>query len=153
MGGKRKAGGLELVTAYLEIITEYLADEHDLQPLTAQKCSDIERERKAGDKRYYAHVDCTEGVVCFATDVGKLAPRKQAGLVLHEIGHLLDDLYDTQPSPDEIEKAQEIYPAGRVMEEARANQAIADALDIEIDYGRDRVQQISAKELTWLENQ
>lgn len=146
--------GLNLVSTYLEIVLEYLDEAgYDLPRLVAERCERIEQARAEGDRRYYAHVDCEADVVCFAFDVGKLSPRKQAGLVLHEVGHCLADVEDTEPGGDEINKAQAIYPAGRVHEEATANQAIYDAMGITITYAKDQVQQISTEDLAWLESQ
>jgi hypothetical protein len=153
-----QGSGLNLVRAYLEQAQERLRDVDidDLDDVRIEWCAEISKERKKkipSTRRYYAHVDHEKDVICFADDVGKLDPRKQAGLVLHELGHLLDDvLEETEPSQHELNKAQDVYEAGRVEEEATANQAIDDTLRVEITYGKDRVQRISEEDLAWLES-
>lgn len=156
MPSASQVSGLNLVRAYLEQAQERLSDQgyDGFDDIRIERCAEISKERQKGlpgSRRYYAHVDHEEDVICFADDVGKLALTKQAGLVLHELGHLLADEYGTQPTAYELDKAQEIYEAGRVEEEASANQAISDAIGLEITYGKDRVQRISAEDLEWLE--
>lgn len=145
---------LSLVTAYCELAVEKFDPGYELPAVKIRHCPDIDADRK-GDKshkRYYAHVDHYKDTICFAAAVGKLSPAKQAGLVLHEIGHLLDDVVAAQPSAHELKKAEAIYEEARVDEEAAANQAIFDALGIEILYGKDEVQRISKEDLEWLEH-
>jgi hypothetical protein len=138
-------------------VANHLEDEYpEILDIKLERCSFIEDERaagKAGSKRYYAHVDHRKNVICFASDVGKLDPTKQAAILLHEVGHLLDDWGEVAASKHELEKAEKHYEPGRVDEEAAANQAVMDAFGIEITYGRDGVQKITQEDLEWLELQ
>lgn len=112
-----------------------------LQPLLGdiaarvEYCSEIDADR-AFDSRAYAHVDHHPSVICVAHAFDELPADHQAGILLHEVGHLLCDEEDEAGpiSADELEKAAAVYDPERVPEEAAANQAVREALGIEILY-------------------
>jgi hypothetical protein len=130
-----------------------------LQPIlkvvdaTVEYCDEIDAER-AWDDRAYAHVDHHDSVICVAHAFDELPAEFQAGILLHEVGHLLDD-GDTEPSEHEMEKAMQVYDPERVAEEAAANHQVADVLGIEIDYeclacveqGRGQLQRVDMAQL------
>ena len=112
-------------------------------------CDEIDAQRDAGDARALAHVDHHPDVICVAHDLSSFPMENQAGILLHEIGHLLDD-GDTKISDAELTKAAAIYDPERVPVEAAANQQVLDVLGIEILYDEAQLQYVTDEALASL---
>jgi hypothetical protein len=106
-------------------------------------CELAERDRKK-DPRIYAHVDhAPYGVICIVADLVELPRENQLGILWHEIGHLLSDVYDVDPTPAELADAERIYhdrTAKERVEEAKANAAAREVCSRPITYGPDDLQ-------------
>jgi len=155
---------LHLVDQLLAAASRYLVGgAWEVPEQQAVLCEEIDAERRRGGsehQRYYAHVEAEDeppdgvGLICFGTDVGKLEPEQQAGIVLHELGHVLTDYYEFDPTALERKRADDLEHPGDALEEARANAAVREVFDIEISYGEDdQVQRISKEDLAWLLDQ
>lgn len=103
-------------------------------------CAAIDAERRRGDRRAWAHVDHVGrpwGTICVGRGFWQLVQRTRRGILYHEVGHLLIGA-GFRPLRKYLEaamaEAADIYPARALRDQALANAAVYEVLDVWIYY-------------------
>jgi hypothetical protein len=118
-------------------------------PLRVRVCA-LATADHAEDPRVFAHTHHARGrwSVCVCRAIYSLSPAAQAGVLWHEIGHLLDGTASPaaeRPTATERRAVDRIYhdrPATERAEEAKANARIRSIFGVKIHYNRDHIQEV-----------